>query len=205
MLCILFLLRNIKNLFNPAKAFSTITVQDEIISKEIDYASIFKPVEDRNNAVLDINEDTPIAILDTNIFDLHPLYENVVEAPTPSLTEQINPVVEWVKSNKKLLLFAIVGLFISFVVYKLLQPNPLTEAKKAVEIACKCEQDKANQLNVHLLAFNNAFESAQFPTQIEAKNAYNNAFSGAMTAYNDCKSQAENHKYELRNKFSSYE
>jgi hypothetical protein len=175
-------------------------IEEEIDPKEIDYSSIFKPVEAKSAAILETLEDKNDAVLVTNVVDADPIHKSESVVPQPPFN-----AIEWINAHSKMLIIALVGVVVVFAVYKLLQPKPLEEAKKAVEMACKCEQDKTTQLITNLSNFNNSFEAAQFPTQIEARNAYNNAIYSTMLLYNNCKNQAENNKYEVRNKFNNYE
>ncbi len=164
-------------------------IEEEIVAKDIDYSAIFSPTEKPTTEVLNTKTfETP-----------------AVQEPFVAESNQVNPIIEWVELNKNLVIFAALCLLASFLIYKALQPKPEIEAKKAVEMACKCEQDKTAQLISNLTTFSNSFYAAQFPTQIEARNAYNNAISGTMASYSNCKNQEQNYENTLRNKFSNYE
>jgi hypothetical protein len=159
----------------------------EAAVKELDYASIFNPVKGKNR------------VLETPAFEVQSV-ESVKEI-VPKVSFDVS---QWITANRKML-FGVIGGFVAlYGVYQFFRPDPLTEAKKAVEIACKCEQDKITQLIRHLSDFNNVFETSAFPTQIEARNAYDNATLQTLISYSNCKNQAGNAKNELRNQFNNY-
>jgi Bacterial SH3 domain len=127
-----------------------------------------------------------------------------VEDPNAVINQKLLVAGQWIKSHKKIIAASLGCLIIIFIGYNFwMKQNAKNDGALMADMYCSCEKEKNNQLIFALQNFDNAFQSFQFPTQIEARAAYQNATTTLQSNFENCKIRAQDFKNKAFNKYVS--
>ena len=130
-----------------------------------------------------------------------PQAAQIERTPAKPLSEQLQPLFDFIKENKKIIMASAGGLFVLLMCYSIfLKPNPMKEGQKAAIMLCDCDKGRNGRLVASKSSFLKEIEIGKYPDRGSAMAAAKN-FTKEDQAYFDCQRKANEYKAGKQSKY----